>query len=113
VSDYLKYRGKCREEAEKLAKKKGYRLVRGYYHEPMWNEKQQHWWCVDDEGNIHDPTAKQFPSYGVKQFYEEFDGLVSCEECGKEITEDEMIMQGPYPVCSTRCAMRLVGLGDL
>jgi formylmethanofuran dehydrogenase subunit E len=65
---------------------------------------------VDDDGNIHDPTVKQFPSGGVKEFYREFDGTVECEECGKTVSEDDMILMGNYSVCSGSCARRLVGL---
>ena len=111
MGDYLKYRGKCKEMSEALAEEKGYRLVRGYYNEPIWNTREAHWWCVDDAtGLIHDPTAKQFPSGGINEFYEEFDGYVNCEECGKRISESEITMMGMYPVCSNECACRLVGL---
>jgi len=103
-------RGKCKELAEKLAEEKGYRLVCGYYYEPHWSKKEQHWWCVDDQGNIHDPTKEQFPSKGIKEFYEEFNGFVECKNCGETIKEENAIMQGRFPVCSGQCALRLVGL---
>lgn len=110
-SDYLRYRGRCKEMSEALAAEKGYTLVRGWYNEPMWNTREQHWWCVDDQGNIHDPTRKQFPSGGIKEFYEEFTGVMPCEQCGKPMTEDmQYATDCRYPICSAQCYGRLVGL---
>jgi len=110
MNNYLKFRGNCKEMAQQLADKEGYTLVRGYYYEPFWDRKEQHWWCIDKEGNIHDPSKKQFPSNGIKEFYTEFDGTVECEQCGKVIKEEEVVMQGRFPTCSYRCAGKLVGL---
>jgi hypothetical protein len=110
MTNYEKYRGKCKEFATALSQGMGYRLVRGYYHEPIWNTAEPHWWCVDSEGTIHDPTAKQFPSGGIPSFYEEFDGTVSCAECGKELREEDADIEGNYAFCSLRCHMKFVGL---
>lgn len=109
--NYKKYRGKCREMSEALAKENpNFRLVRGLYYEPLWNREEPHWWCVDEEGQIHDPTRKQYPSGGQKEFYREFDGYFDCEECGRKVNEDNVIQMGRYPVCSERCAKALVGI---
>lgn len=118
---YKKFRGNCKEYCEKLLEEfpDELQLKRGYFHEPSWQEKQPHWWLVDKNGKIHDPTALQFPSKGdnylkndlrVIGVYEEFDGYANCEECGKKIAEKDFVMQGRYPCCSERCAMKLVGL---
>ena len=40
------------------------RRVRGHYDCPIWGERA-HWWCVDPDGSIVDPTAVQFPSRGA------------------------------------------------
>ena len=111
-NNYMKYRGKCKELAEELSKKKGYRLVKGFYNEPICNTKEQHWWCVDSNSIIHDPSRSQFPSGGIPGFYEEYNGFVDCEECGKKIAEKDIIMQGRFTVCSQKCALDLVGLGE-
>ena len=109
-SDYSIYRGKCKEASEEACKKdSSLTLVRGYYYCPIWNTQEQHWWTVRENGKIYDPTRKQFPSIGFG-VYTKFDGNLNCSECGKDITEDTMTMCGNYPVCSTKCAMRLVGL---
>jgi hypothetical protein len=105
-------RGKCKEMAEKAVKNNpNLILVRGWYYEPLWNKDEEHWWTKDkNTGEIFDPTAAQFPSGGIKELYTEFDNKISCSECGKMMTEETMQMCGRYPVCSTKCAMRLVGL---
>ncbi len=76
----MRYRGQCKKLSEALvAEHPGWRLVRGYYHCPLWG-KQFHWWVVDSDGHIHDPSVLQFPSGGLGE-YEEFDGQVECAEC--------------------------------
>ena len=110
-SNYLKYRRKCKEMSESFIKENPeFRLVRGYYFDPIWNRKEPHWWCEDKEGNIHDPTKLQFPSGGIKDFYTEFDGYFECAECGVKVKEENAVQMGNYVVCSSECAMKLVGL---
>jgi hypothetical protein len=109
MTDYEKYRGKCKEFSEALcAEDPTLTLVRGHYLCPYWGE-QQHWWCTQPDGTIVDPTKDQFPSKGAGE-YVPFDGTVYCEECGTALTEDTAIWMGRYPVCSDRCARSLVGV---
>src|SRR5574340_590276 len=85
AADYTKFRGRCRELAEaECAADRRLRLVRGHYFCPLWGTNEQHWWCERSDGAIVDPTAMQFPS-GCLGFYEEFDGICECSNCGKEI----------------------------
>lgn len=110
--DYAKYRGKCKETCELLVvENPDYRLVRGYYMCPVWG-KQDHWWCVDKEGEIIDPTVKQFPTNGIGADYIEFDGLYSCEQCGKAFQENDpdAYFTGHFAFCTGRCFARMVGL---
>lgn len=107
--DYAKYRGKCKEMSEALvAQDPTLRLVRGYYYDYDWG-RQQHWWCEKPDGTVVDPTKDQFPSRGLG-IYEEFDGTVECEECGRVVQEGDAVMCGNYPCCSDICACRLVGV---
>lgn len=109
-SDYMRYRGKCKEMCDDAIKADpSLRIVRGFYFDPIWNREEEHWWTVKTDGSIYDPSIKQFPSKG-HGIYTEFDGNVSCEQCGKILPEEDCMMQGRFPVCSDRCAMRLVGL---
>ncbi|HNV67896.1 MAG TPA: hypothetical protein PKN60_12325, partial [Bacteroidales bacterium] len=65
-SDYLKFRGKCKEMSEAaVLEDPTLRLVRGHYWCPLWDRNEQHWWCVKPDGTIVDPTARQFPSRGL------------------------------------------------
>lgn len=110
LTDYQKYRGKCREMSEAAcAADPSLRLVRGHYFCPIWNTEEQHWWTVRPDGQIFDPTKDQFPSKGMG-IYTEFNGVVECAECGKEVLEKDARIDGRYTFCSTRCNMRFVGL---
>jgi hypothetical protein len=110
MSDYTKYRGKCKTFCEKaIGKDPTLTLVRGYYFCPIWNKEDQHWWTVKKDGSIYDPTKDQFPSKG-HGIYREFDGTAPCEQCGKILNENEFQYMGNYITCSTKCSMALVGL---
>lgn len=108
MSDYLKYRGKCKEMAEAaVVADPSLTLVRGHYHCLLWG-KQQHWWAKRPNSEIIDPTKNQFPSKGAGE-YVEFDGHIECSNCGKSITEDEADIEGNYAFCSYRCHGQFVG----
>jgi len=108
-SDYLKYRGKCKELSEaEIAKDPTLRLVRGTYWCPMWGN-QDHWWCEKPDGTIVDPSARQFPSKGMGE-YREFNGICVCAQCEKEVKEEDATFESRYAFCSTSCKMRFVGL---
>lgn len=109
-TDYEIYRGKCKEFCETmLTVRPELTLVRGYYHCPMWG-RQEHWWLKDSQGDIIDPTVKQFPTKGVAAEYEEFAGVCECAECGKEFKEKDGKFESNYAFCSSKCLMRFVGL---
>lgn len=111
-SDYMKYRGKCKEMSEGLCTEdQTLTLVRGHYSCPVWGTEEPHWWCVKPDGTIVDPTSKQFPSNGFGE-YVEFDGRVCCSECGKEGEEKDFSYESNYAFCSTKCHMRFVGLEE-
>lgn len=111
MTDYLKYRGKCKEFVDQACKNDStLTSVRGFYHDTFWG-KQAHWWCKKQDGTIFDPTKDQFPTKGSCE-YEEFDGMIECSECGKKIIETKAIIDGNgcYAFCSTKCNMIFVGL---
>lgn len=110
VTDYKKYRGKCKELSEDACKTDPtLTLVRGYYYCPMWNTDEAHWWTIRMDGTIYDPSVKQFPSNGLG-IYTPFDGMITCEECGETVAEEDSVPMGNYMTCSLLCAKRLVGL---
>ena len=109
-NDYLKYRGKCKEMSEAaVAADPTLTIVRGHYYCPVWNTEEQHWWCVREDGTIYDPTAKQFGSKGLG-IYTPFDGTITCDECGKQVKEEEASIEGRFAFCSYRCHGRFVGI---
>lgn len=99
-------RGKCKEFSEAaVAADPTLRLVRGWYHDPIWGQ-QEHWWTERPDGTIHDPTAGQFPVGGVAVFYEEYRGVFPCYGCGVEVSEESH-----YNGCCTyECYGRMVGV---
>lgn len=110
--NYLKYRGKCKEFSEQLCiNNPQLRIVRGYYYCPILNTEEGHWWCVDKEGNIHDPTKLQFPSAGNGE-YREFNGLCVCAECGREFKEDDPKARfySSYAFCTYTCNCKFIGI---
>lgn len=110
-SNYLKFRGKCKEFCEQaVSEDPSLTIVRGHYFCPLWNTDEPHWWCVQKDGTIYDPTRLQFPSAG-KGIYTSFNGMLECAECGKEFPETPNAdIDGNYAFCSTPCHMRFVGL---
>jgi hypothetical protein len=108
-SDYEKYRGKCKEMSEQaVMEDPSLTLVRGYYWCPIWG-KQEHWWTRRPDGAVNDPTKDQFPSKGIG-YYEEFNGIFECAECGKEVHESEAYFDSRYAFCSGRCNAAFVGV---
>lgn len=98
-------RGRCHElSLAHIEAHPDHRLVRGWYHCPIWG-REEHWWTVGPDGTIHDPTAAQFPSGGLGE-YEEYRGLLACEQCGREVAEDEALHYGRFHFCSDTCIIR-------
>jgi hypothetical protein len=99
--------GKCREYAEQAVRENPLlRLVRGYYHCPIWG-KRHHWWTVKPDGKIYDPTEDQFPSKGIGE-YEEFDGYIICEKCGTRQLEEKAQFVGSHSYCSYECCFQSI-----
>ena len=109
MSDYQKYRGKCKPAVEAaVADDPTLTAVRGHYICPMWG-KQAHWWCERLDGSVFDPTVDQFPEPHIGD-YVPFDGFLECDQCGRRVHEDEAHFNGRYGYCSYGCAMLAVGL---
>lgn len=109
MSDYLKYRGKCKEYCERAVRLfPCLTIKRGHYYDAFWGE-QPHWWCVRTDGSIFDPTRKQFPTRGSGD-YIEFDGTVACSNCGKTGGEKDFHYESRYAFCSTQCHCQFVGV---
>lgn len=101
--------GTCKKVCEAIAATdKRWRLVRGHYICPMWGYRG-HWWLEWEDGTIYDPTVFQFPTPRIGS-YEEFNGIVECAQCGKEMKEEEASFDSNYAFCSGECHGRFVGV---
>ncbi len=81
--------GKCAEATIEMKNRfPELKRVRGHYYCVIWGERT-HWWLVDEENNIVDPTAIQFPTKGA--------GIYD------EIDETGPIPTGKCPNCSEYC----------
>ncbi len=60
--------------------------VRGHYYDAIWGERD-HWWLVDPDGEIVDPTAAQFPTKGTGEYMPWVEGTPEptgmCPNCGE------------------------------
>lgn len=111
MTDLPKGSGCCYEESAALvADDPTLRLVRGWYHCPMWGQRE-HWWVTRSDGSILDPTVDQFPTRGNGAEYVEYTGTMPCEYCGKDVPEADMyVLDGGHVYCSGLGAGRDVGL---
>lgn len=102
--------GRCKEAAEamtlafpELEVTKGHVLC-------SWGDRG-HWWCKTPDGQIVDPTARQFQS--LFSYEEYFPGmhirLGRCMECGEDIHGPESL-EGVYSTshCSESCEKSFV-----
>lgn len=79
---------RCREASEDMVKDfPSLTVVRGHVYCPHPWGKRGHWWCVEADGTIVDPTASQFPVVFRYEAYVEGDDvrLGTCMNCGGEI----------------------------
>jgi hypothetical protein len=78
--------------------------VRGHYYDIRWGERT-HWWLVDLNGDIVDPTAAQFPSRGKGAYVPWEEGAEEpcgrCLNCGEECFRSS---GGSSDFCSASCA---------
>ena len=72
--------------------------VRGHYHCWVWG-KREHWWLIDPDGEIVDPTAAQFPSHGAGIYAPWKEG--SPEPMGKCLNCGEYVYDGNF--CNDTC----------
>jgi len=97
--------GRCRDEALKLARDdRSLTVVRGWA-TPVGGAMIEHWWLIDQDGKVVDPTVDQFPARPV--YIPECVGvpperpalMYLCPNCGDTHTGDFSV-----DVCSDRCA---------
>lgn len=77
--------------------------VRGFYHCLSWG-KREHWWLIDTNGNIVDPTISQFPT--LNGHYEPWkegtpEPTSRCLNCGE-------LCYNNADTCSQACRVELL-----
>ena len=64
------------------------KIVRGHYICMIWGERE-HWWLLDEDGAVVDPTAQQFPSKGGGVYLLWIEGerepTGRCANCGQYV----------------------------
>lgn len=89
-SAYGKCNKLCREMQEVFPELD---LVKGWYKDPIWGDRE-HWWLLDDSGEVVDPTAKQFPTKGLFAYKRVKPGdpkpLGKCMICGAYCYDSEV-----------------------
>ena len=104
--------GRCMEATTAMQKQfPELRVVKGHVYCPHPWGKRGHAWCVDSEGNVLDPTVKQFP--GIFEYEEWKAGdevrVGKCMDCGSDIwAQVESIDKEPARVtfCDSECESR-------
>jgi hypothetical protein len=80
------------------------RLARGLIYDACWGDRT-HWWCVDPDGNIIDPTDSQFPCLmpGSYQELGDNDRIPSgrCLNCGETVYDGQTFCND---LCSSEMA---------
>jgi hypothetical protein len=97
--------GQCKEITQKMAADfPELTRVRGHYYCWAWGERA-HWWLVDPNGTIIDPTAQQFPSKGKGEYLPWEEGSPEptgmCPNCGDPCYDGQTC-------CSESCAQAYV-----
>jgi hypothetical protein len=92
--------GRCAEITQQMAKAfPELRRERGHYLCHTWGERE-HWWLLDPEDHIVDPTAAQFPSRGTGMYIPWEEGQEEptgrCLNCGE-------YCYGQRTFCSSAC----------
>lgn len=98
--------GKCAEYTKAMLEAfPELRRVRGHYYDMMWGERG-HWWLVDPDGNIVDPTAEQFPTKGGGH-YEEWNES-DTEPTGRCMNCGDLCYSPRFNACSDECDAELM-----
>lgn len=86
--------GTCKETTEDMqAAFPELTRVRGHYHCPVWGLRA-HWWMIDLDGKIIDPTDEQFPSKGLGVYVawneDDLEPTGKCLDCGEYLFDGDI-----------------------
>ena len=75
------------------------KIIRGHYFCALWGERE-HWWLLDEDEIIVDPTAMQFPSKGEGVYIPWIEGEKEptgrCLNCGEYVYDDDNVHEACY-----------------
>lgn len=94
--------GMCKEMTEAMvAAFPELRRVRGHY-EPWRGGRFPHWWCLDVDGLVIDPTVIQFVHLGPASYVEHvgLEPVGKCLNCGDYVPAKS---EGGIDCCSKAC----------
>lgn len=100
VKENPKIKGLCSIATEQMVKEfPDLKRVRGHVQDALITREVEHWWCIDDENNIIDPTASQF-NFIIS--YDERDESLpeptgKCPNCGEYCFNNNF-------TCSDKCS---------
>lgn len=99
--------GKCKDAAKEMASAFPELTVTRGHVQCSWG-KRGHWWLLDPEGTIVDPTASQFPDIFEYEQWQPGDTVRvgKCMECGDEIWAPVFELDSEPPqqsICSSAC----------
>jgi len=96
--------GKCKEQSNRMQMKFPELLIAKGFVILSNMKKYQHMWLKDEDGNVIDPTAKQYTGYAVHSYQEigEDDPVPvgKCVNCGEFIMSNKSEYN---PLCSSEC----------
>ena len=103
VKSYEDAYGECKSVTKMMVKEfPELKRVRGYYFCLCWGQRM-HWWCVETDGNIIDPTKEQFPTKGTCRYEPLKEGdpisIGKCVNCGEYCYKNRYF-------CSDKCRKR-------
>jgi len=107
---YAHFAGKCYLYVWQWWQRNNQLLVQaGFYECPFWGSRT-HWWLIDENGEVFDPTCSQFPSRGMGEYIPLHEASVSCCKCGQYVPTHLIgYWHHNHNVCSDRCYGRLIG----
>lgn len=90
----------CREVSEAMANAfPELTRVCGHYVAPI-DGMRPHWWLIDADKRVIDPTRHQFQSEGAGEYVQlEKPPIARCQNCGEPFFDD-----ASYPFCCDACA---------
>lgn len=98
--------GKCKEACEEMVLEFPHlRMQHGFYHDSLWGLRP-HWWLVDTDDSVVDPTRFQFPTRGGGEYRPlklEQEPIGKCLYCGEWLYVDGYDSSFCSPDCARLC----------